>query len=172
MNDSTEEISSGDVKVHPIWKQAALDAIAEFDYGDIIPNDWIYEHLEIEQPEEDEMMTSEQHRRLAFDLLRKMDRFRGEMLENHKWFLLNIRALGYKIIEPPHQTEAAMKRFVREFSRSWHQAMSALVNINEAALTLDDMRANAEAKNKLAYIRAMGREQLEDKSEKPKEQAA
>lgn len=152
-------IQSGELALHPIWRQAAIVAIESFDYGDIIPLQWIRDHLEIEEPVG--MMTVERHRELQFDLLQKVESFKTLMLEEHKRLLVNVRGVGYKIIEPPHQTDAAMKRFQREFHKSLQQAMAALVHIDECALSLDDARDNAEARAKLAYFKTLGDRQLE-----------
>ena len=151
--DSPEEL-----QLYPVWKQAAKLAIEAFEYGDVIPLEWLREHLEVEEPEG--LMTSEQHRRLAFDLLQKVDGFRSTMLEQHKRLTVNVRGVGYKIIQPPHQTDAAMKRFQREFHKSWNQAMTGLVHINESLLTLEDSRENAEAKAKLAWFKSFGAKRL------------
>lgn len=144
---------------HPVWRQAAKDAVREFDYGDVIPHSWIAEHLEIEDPT-GWVGTVDAYRALAFDLLRKMDNFRAVMLTEHKRYMVNVRGLGYKIIEPPHQTDAAMLRLQDEMRRSLAKAMSALVHINETAISMDDARENAEAKAKLAWINTIGVKKL------------
>ena len=140
---------------HPIWRQAAKEAVAEFAYGDTIPHTWIAEHLEIANPQ-GWIGTVDAYRALAFDLLRKMDNFRAVLLEEHKRYLVNVRGLGYKIIEPPHQTDAAMLRLQDELRRSLAKAMSALVHVNESAISLEDARENAEAKAKLAWLNTVG----------------
>jgi hypothetical protein len=147
--------------LHPIWIQAAATAVCEFGYGDIIPHAWIYAHLEIEEPKGP--ITAEKHRTLAFDLLRKMDGFRDAMLEKHLCYLINVRGVGYKVIEPPYQTSAAMLRLQRELSKSLSAAMSALVHVNDTHLSLEDARENSEAKAKLAWLKTVGRKQLESR---------
>ena len=152
-------IRADELTLHPVWRQAAITAVKAFEYGDIIPLEWIREHLEIDEPVG--LMTVERHRELQFDLLQKVENFKTLMLEEHKRLLVNVRGVGYKIIEPPHQTDAAMKRFQREFHKSLQQAMAALVHIDECALSLDDARDNAEARAKLAYFKTLGDRQLE-----------
>ncbi|MCK7581048.1 MAG: hypothetical protein MZV65_39590 [Chromatiales bacterium] len=154
-------IRADELTLHSVWRQAAMTAVEAFEYGDIIPLEWIREHLEIDEPVG--LLTVERHRELQFDLLQKVESFKTIMLEEHKRFLVNVRGVGYKIIEPPHQTNAAMKRFQREFHKSLQQAMSALVHINESVLTLEDARDNAEAKAKLGYLKAIGKHSLDSK---------
>lgn len=159
MDDANIKVAGEQLTLHPIWRQAVVMALAEFDYGDIIPLEWIREHLEIEEPVG--LMTVERHRELQFDLLQKVESFKTLMLEEHKRLLVNVRGVGYKIIEPPHQTDAAMRRFQREFRKSLQQAMSALVHIDESALSLEDARDNAEAKAKMAYFKAFSNQQFD-----------
>lgn len=147
-----------ELKRDPIWRQAALDAQTEFNYGDIIPMAWLKKHLEISEPEG--LMSPEKYQDMAFELLSKVDGFREEMLCGYKQMTVNIRGVGYQIIRPPHQTDAAMKKFQREFRRAWHQAMANLVHINESMLTLEDARRNAEARAKLAWFKKDGLKQI------------
>lgn len=159
MSESTD---NGALSEYPVWRQAAKEACAQFEYGDTIPMDWIRDHLEIEQPVG--LMSAETHRKLSFDLLQKVDGFRTCMLEEHKRMIVNIRGVGYKVVEPPSQTDAAMNRFRREFYKAWGQAMTNLVHINESMLSLDEARANAEAKAKLAWFKSKGVKQIEQQS--------
>jgi len=155
---------SGDLPeldVHPVWKQAAREAIQEFRYGDIIPLEWIRSRLEIYTPSQHERMTLQQHRELSFDLLRKVEEFKRTMLEDHTCLLMSVRSQGYRLVEPPQQTDAALQRFVSDFHKSWHKAMAAMMHINADALSLDDMRGNTEAKLKLAYLKKMTAAQIE-----------
>lgn len=156
MNDAPD---TGLLSEYPVWRQAAKDACAEFAYGDIIPLNWIREHLEIEEPVG--LMSAETHRKLSFDLLQKVDGFRTCMIEEHKRMIVNVRGVGYKVVEPPSQTDAAMNRFRREFYKAWGQAMTNLVHINESMLSLDEARANAEAKAKLAWFKSKGVKHIE-----------
>ena len=160
MNDQDMTASGAELDLFPIWKQAAKVAASEFNYGDLIPLEWVRANLEIDDLDEDAKMSVKQHRELAFDLLRKTEMFKQTMLETHKRLLVSIRGCGYKVIEPPHQSDAAMRKFITSFHKNWHQAMTALVHINESALTLDDTRRNIEAKAKLQHLKRMAGDTL------------
>ena len=155
MNEATE------TKLDPLWKQAAVDAIQAFAYGEIIPHEWIRDNLELSRP--DQEMTHRQFNDLALDSLRKIEAFKDEMLNHHARYLVSIRGIGYKIIEPPHQTNAAMKKCHNEIHRSMTNAMKALVNVNESMLSLEEARENSEAKGKLAYLATVGQRKLVNK---------
>lgn len=156
--ETAHDTPAPSLPLDPIWRQAALDALQTFAYGDIIPHEWLNEHLDIQEPEG--RITVEEYRLHAFELLRKVDGFRNELLTQHQRYLVNVRGIGYKIIEPPHQTEAAMCKLQKDLRRTISQAMAALVHINDTALSLDDARENADAKAKLAALRMLHVNQL------------
>lgn len=153
-----EPHDADDIKVDPIWRQAAREAVDTFDYGQLIPHEWIRQHLEISTREG--KMTLAQHRKLDFELLRKMDGFRDALLYEHKRYLTSVRSIGYKIIEPPDQTAAAMGRLSADLRRGVKKALDALIYIDETALSIEHHRENAEAKAKVAWLRTVGAKQI------------
>lgn len=153
-----DQNNSDEIKLDPIWRQAARDAVDAFSYGDVIPHDWLHEHLEI-KPRAGKMTLS-QHRALDFELLKKMEGFRDALLYEHRRYLTSVRAIGYKIIEPPDQTGAAMGRLSADMRRSVKKAMAALVYIDETALSIEHHRENAEAKARVAWLRSVGAKQI------------
>lgn len=157
-----------ELPLDPIWRQAARDAVNEYSYGDIIPKEWINAHLNIRFS--DKPMTADQHQSLAFEMLSKIDGWRDELLRKHCRYTVNIRGVGYKIIEPPHQTAAAMTKMQKELRRSISQAMTALVNVNERALSLEDARENADARAKLGAFATLHLKQLERKAKEAEEE--
>lgn len=156
-DDFSEE--TVELALDPIWRQAAKDAVAAFDYGDIIPRDWLLDHLGIAEPQE--KLTAKQHQAYAFEILSKTDGFKEEMLTRYQRYLVNIRSIGYKLIEPPHQTNAAMTRLSKDLRKAISQAMSAVVNINDKALTLEESQANADARAKLGTIATLHAKKLQ-----------
>jgi hypothetical protein len=146
--------ASQDLQAYPVWRQAAIQAVAEFPYGAVIPHAWLCANLEIQ--DRAGLMSAEKHRELDFEMLRKMDGFRDVMLSEHKRYLVNIRGVGYSIVEPPHQTDAAMRRLRLDLHRAIGKTMAALVHINDTVLTIDALRENTEAKSKLAWLRTVG----------------
>lgn len=142
----------------PIWLQASIDAINEFDYGDIITHEWIAAHLGVEYPTKP--MTLEEYKARDFDLLRKVEGFKDELLVTHKWYLVNVRGTGYQVVKPKHQTKTAMLQMEKDLRKAVSKTLCALVHINETALSLEDARENAESKAKVAALRTMHLKQL------------
>ena len=134
----------------PVWVQAASDVVTEFDYGDVIPHEWLAAHLEL-SPREG-LMTVNEHRALDFEAMAKMDGLRNTLLEQHQRHLENVRGVGYRVVPPQLQTDAAMRQLTQDMRRSLGKTMKVLLNVNESLLTLDDLRENTEARSKLAWI--------------------
>jgi hypothetical protein len=147
------------LQLDPIWRQAAAEALTEFAYGDVISQSWIYQHLAIRDMKEGKY-SADEYQEVAFDLLRKVDGFRDELLRKHNWYLINVRGAGYKIIEPPYQTTAAMGKLHRELRKSISQAMAALVHIDQNVLSLETAKENADARAKLGAFTTLHVKQL------------
>ena len=147
-----------ETKLDPLWKQAAIEASQEFAYGETIPHEWIRDSLELSR--DDQKMTHQQFNDMALESLRKIEAFKDEMLNVHCRYLVSVRGVGYKVIEPPHQTSAAMKKCHNEIRRSMTSAMKALVNVNESMLSLEETQENSEARGKLAYLASIGQRKL------------
>jgi len=133
----------------PIWVEAASKASQTFAYGDVIPHDWLLDSLAIRPLD---FGTADQFKNHSFDMLQKIEGFKKVMLESHQMFLTSVRGEGYKIINPPQQTEVAMKSLQKDLQKSIKSAVSALTNINTSLLGLDDFKSNAEAKAKIAWL--------------------
>lgn len=159
--DQEAEALLDSLPLDPVWRQVAKEVAHEYRYGDIIPKEWLLSHLGIAVPAD--KMTVAEYQALSFEMLSKIDAFRDELLCKYQRYLINIRGVGYKIIEPPHQTSAAMTRLHKDIRRSIAQAMSALVNVNNKALSLEDARENADARAKLGAFATLHVKQLEKK---------
>lgn len=161
---------AGQVQEYPIWRQAATDSMKEFGYGDTIPHEWLWAHLEIDPPD-DWRGSMDDFKSHQFDLLTKMDGFRSVLLEEHKRFLVNERGIGYKIVLPKMQTSEAMHRLHNELRRNLLKTMRALVHVNETVLSLEEAKENAEAKAKVSWLNTMGVKRLEKPTTESPDQA-
>lgn len=143
----------------PVWKQAALDAAETFGYGEIIPLDWLDEHLQLAPSAG--RLSAEDHAKLSFLRLQRVTRFTDAMLCEHQRYLRNVRGVGYLVVRPENQTAVAMAAMRREISGALVSTMRALVHVNERLLTLEDARLNADAKAKVAYLKSFMPKALE-----------
>ena len=90
-----------DIQIYPEWKQAALDAVEEFTFGDVVPHDWLYEHFGIKPPE---YGSNEQFKKFSLRYMSYVEGFKLAMLEDNKMLLINVRGHGYQIVHPEYQT--------------------------------------------------------------------
>ena len=168
MTDTPDTPDSQDTEtpklpLDPIWRQAALDACDAFQYGDVIPHEWVIEHLAIHEPER--LMSVAEHKQRSFEILQRVEGFKEVMLEDYQRYLSSVRGVGYKIIEPPYQTDAAMRKLQADLHKSLSKAMGVLVHINDTALSIEDAQKNAEAKAKLAWFNTVAAKRLQHKKD-------
>lgn len=149
------------LQLDPIWLNAAEKAARQYDYGDLIPWEWIRSELEIDPLEEG---TYQQFKELQLRTLTLMDQFRDHLLIHHCKALLNVRGQGYRIINPGQQTATAMILLHQAIARHLHATRKLLTAINFTRLSDDQIRENVDARNKVAAIQAFNHPPLPKKS--------
>jgi hypothetical protein len=149
------------VKKHPPALNAVDHIVAQYTYGDLIPDDVILGLLDLDVAAEDVVLTEQGWRDRSFALLRGMDMIRSELLENHRMVLVReMSARGYTIVMPAEQTRRAMVELQNGFKKVTRKAMKRLSYINREMLTIEQERENSEAMAKLALLSKAGKRQL------------
>ena len=150
-------ITTTNIQLDPPYKQAVIDSLAVFDYGDLISHRWLYAHLGLPQPQAGSFAEIQ---KWHFDFLAAMESFREQLLEDHQRALQNERGKGWRIIQPKHQTAVAMTELKSDVSRSLRKAAKVLEHVKHELLTSAESQENAEAKAKLAAIRSFSRKAI------------
>lgn len=150
------------LRLDPAWKQAVVDASKEFDYGDLIPMEWLYKAFEVDFDTAHDNATFKQ---LSFKFLTYMDRFRDELLFEKKMAIKNMRGEGYLILHPHEQAEHAMKIAVGLIAKGLRKGADMIENTDFNKLTTEQIKNSTDAANKLGSLKALAREKLltEDK---------
>lgn len=141
------------------WENA-LSAFKESDFkpGVIIPMSWFFEHFRVKPPESRETVGEFQEEQFRF--LGEMDRFQKALAEELDLVLQNVRGEGYRVVPPAEQTEWAMDRVHRDFTKTLGKAHMRLTHLRLSDLTDEQRRQNADAQAKLAAFRSGGRKAL------------
>ncbi|MHC1792129.1 hypothetical protein [Solidesulfovibrio sp.] len=141
------------------WQNALVAfGSAEFKPGDIIPMAWFFEHFRVKDPASRQTIGEFQEQQFKF--MGEMDRFQKALAEDYDLVLQNVRGEGYRIVPPHEQTDFAMDRVQREFSKAISRAHMRLTHVRLAELSDDQRRQNADAQAKLAAFRSQGRKAL------------
>lgn len=138
-------------------EEVAQQAADIFKYGDMIPHSWILNAFRLEIPEEG---TREMFRKAQFEVLSYTEGFKEDLLERHKMYLKNVRGEGYLVIKPAEQTDTAMEALRDGVRTNIRKAMNALTNVNEALLTIEEMRYRDEATGKIAALSVFSKNRL------------
>jgi len=128
-----------------------------FSYGDMIPHSWILNAFKLEMPTEG---TLDAFRKIQFEILGYTERFKDDLLARHKMYLKNVRGEGYLVIKPAEQTDTVMDALRVGVRTNIQKAMTALTNVNEALLSMEEMRYRDEATGKIAALSVFSKNRL------------
>ena len=128
-----------------------------FTYGDIIPHSWIMNAFRLEAPEQG---TRDQFAKFQFEILSYTEGLKDILLAEYKMYLKNVRGEGYIVIKPAEQTDVAMDTLRVSVQTNIRKAMSALTNINESLLTMDQLRHRDETTGKIAALSVFSKRRL------------
>lgn len=136
----------------PTGWESALDAsLREFNYGDIIPHEWLLRHFGV-QLEPD--MPANEYNKQRMRIMHAFQLFREVSLTKHKRDLKNIRGEGYLIVDPSQQVAEAMADFSDAFTTELVRVRRRIENAKLDALSQRQLRERDEAMGRLAAIEA------------------
>jgi len=138
-------------------EEVAAQAAKVFSYGDMIPHSWILNAFKLEIPTQG---TLDSFRKVQFEILSYTEKFKDELLGVHKMYLKNVRGEGYLVIKPAEQTDTAMDALRTGVRANVQKALTALTNVNEALLSMEEMRYRDEATGKIAALSVFSKNRL------------
>lgn len=141
--------------LYPRWRQAVVEFLAEFKYGDLVAHEWLESRFGMPTLHETKLLTREQFRDRQFDWLANLDSFKAELLESHQVCLKSVRGQGYRWLSPADQTQFAAKEFEQDARRVFRLAGQRLRNVRFAELSDEDRRQNTDAAAKLSALAGM-----------------
>ena len=142
----------------PIWRQVALDVVALFSRGEIIPKEWLDAHLMV--PSDAGLLTVEQHRGIQLDRMQKREGLKAVLLLEHRRLLIAAPGVGFRIIPAPEQTKVAQSRHKKRFVKNLKQAINAVAHVELSLLGPQGLQENETAKVKLTWLLTLSRKQL------------
>jgi hypothetical protein len=133
----------------PEWKQAVIESVVVFDYGDVITLDWLQEKFDLYPPERG---TARDFNEYQFRFLSAIDSFREALLVDHKRYLKNVRGLGYLVVAVEDHTGVVWDEFKNRIYKAISKANSTLSNVNLEKLSVAGRADNCV---KLATLAAL-----------------
>lgn len=153
-------MSEADLTLFPRWKQAVRDFLAQFQYGDMVPHDWLESHFGMPSLEDGLTMTPDAFRNRQFEWLANVEAFKSALLQDHQVCLQSVRAQGYRWVPPQEQTGFAAKQFERDAGRVFRTAGHRIKNVRLGELTDEQRRESVDAAAKLSALSGMTRKAL------------
>lgn len=133
----------------PEWKQAVIDSVVAFDYGDIITLDWLQKRFDLYPPERG---TARDFNEYQFRFLSAIDSFREALLVDYKRYLKNVRGVGYLVVAVEDHTGVVWDEFKNRIYKAISKANSTLLNVNIEKLSVAGRADNCV---KLATLAAL-----------------
>ncbi len=149
-----------DLKVLPSWHQAARDFLKEFQYGDVVPLDWLEARFDIPKLSDSQTLTPEAFRERQFAWLGAIEAFKTFLLRNHQVMLVSVRGRGYRWVPPHEQTDIAMHDFRHGVQKLFRNTACRIQNLRHFELTDDQRKTSTDAVTKLAALKGMVRKSL------------
>lgn len=142
-----EEATKPHIKVVEVLVQS-------FTYGDLIPNEWLSDIFNLKLPT---YGSKKQFDMYAFEFMGILEGVKKFLLEEHKMYLKNVRGRGYLIVLPKQQSDIAIDTLRRSISTELTKAFKAIINVNEALLTNDDILKRDLNHGRVAAIAAFSK---------------
>ena len=142
----------------PRWKTAVIKASRHFDYGDIIPFEWLYRNFELYPPEYGSLNDL---KKFQFEFLSCIEHFKEKLLLDHCMMLNSSRGYGYLIVKPKDQPILAWEILRTRLNKELNRAGNSLDNIRVSMLSKSNRDDLTMKKITLAQLRTMNRRTLD-----------
>jgi len=118
-------------------------------YGDIINHSDINTWWTVELPDMADMPRTEQTQAFnKFSMMRMavVEGLRDYLLEERMMYMLSIPGTGYQIVQPAQQTEAAIRKGIKQIQKGLAHASKGMGQVNTAMLDTSQREYNISAK--------------------------
>lgn len=150
------QVEGAELQLFPAWKRALHELeLAGLEPGQTIERKWLEQLFGLTAPQT--IAEADKHR-LTF--LSLFEALRWALLEKHQLMLRPAPGVGYRVIEPEHQTDVALKDRGAELMRALGKMAAEISHVRLDALTDTQRKANADAQAKVGALVGMSRKQL------------
>jgi hypothetical protein len=152
---------------YPPWRNAMELFFAEkYGPGDVLTHEWLHNAFNIEMPTNE--MPYWKAKQLEFLYMGQVQKFQQNLLRMYQIDIMeNVRGIGYEILHPGQQVQAAETAARKTFRRVLQKRTDRLINIRYPELTHRQRREHADALARLGFWKAMYRQDLDYKSADP-----
>jgi hypothetical protein len=135
----------------PAWKEAVSNF--DFDYGDVISKEWLYESFGLEKPTA--FTPNDKVKQIELAFLSNFKKLEEYLLEERQMALKTLRSVGYEIIQPNEQTQWALFNGMADMKKALKTMYRRNVNVNHNLLNAEDKKKNSDALARTAMLKTM-----------------
>lgn len=138
-------------ELYPVWKEA-VDQFLRMkpEYGHVVTKVWLFEQFKILKP-----VTAQDQQDAELAFMKYFDRFRSEILENHKMDLKSLGRGNYKVVHPREQTSLALYSGTKDIGKAIKRMSRSIVYVNTEVLNDSERIEHANGLSKAATIQSM-----------------
>jgi hypothetical protein len=142
--------------LHPAWKQAEADLLADgLTYGSVISDKWLDAAMGVPKPATLHQAEAYMRARLTF-----RTHLFNSLLTNHMMMVNRVKSEGYVVVQPAQQTRIAMERRTAEMKHAITKMAREVSHVDVTQLTDAQRAENTNAQAKIGMLRSMVRKQL------------
>lgn len=140
-----------ELQKYPIWKEAVGKFLsAGFEYGDVIPHEWFWNAFNMNYPNDSDVMTVAEHRKIRLDFLCNFYPMRDELIAEHQRCLAAETGAGYLLVTPQKMARMASELYKKEHNKAARKTFMMLHGTRVEDLNYEQRCEHAEAMAKLA----------------------
>lgn len=143
------------------WLSLVQRVVDEFDVGQLIPHDWLKSMFNIKPldlkffPDMQTVRKAIQEQQFIF--LQLFERLRKDVLKSHNFYLVNVRGLGYKIINPRDQHSYAYDQLMDDIKSSFKECADIMTHTRQ-----NHVDEEQRAKDRILFSKVGSLKQLFD----------
>lgn len=131
---------------------------SKLSYGDIINHSDIMAWSGIELPDMDDLTRSEQVKafnKFSLSRVTVVEGLRDFLLSDRMMYMQSIVGVGYQVVKPAQQTEAAVRRGMQQIQKGLKHATNGVSQVNTALLDSREREYNSSVKARLSGLSRM-----------------
>ena len=158
---------SDNLKILPLSAHAAKWVYEQYQYGDTVLHDDLWDMLEV--PEPVGRVQPAEYRTLTLKRMSLVADTRDRLLEDYSVYTVCVRGEGYKLAFPSEQTDVVGDELDKSFKKHVLKAAKGFLNIDTETLTEDQLQSNIIARQRVVGLSSMLRRERRLSKIAPKE---
>jgi hypothetical protein len=146
-----------EITILPLSAGAAKWVAENYDYGDIVAKQALWEKLEVPTPslEDQKRMTFDEMGEISIKRMSLVEDTRSRLLKDYLIMLYTVRCVGYKLILPEEQAEVVLETMDKKISKHLRRAKRGLNCTRVELLNQQEQQSHEIARQRVSALKSM-----------------